>query len=140
MQRGADPTYTTHAHQTILGCCYPRDNKLDEGLMQAFVAAYDAKRPMSAEEKAKLPLFIQYAALTIAFWRFRYAPAADADGLVCHAHSPRTHAHMHARTRPHRQFNVRTQDALRKDRHEEMVQRIAQIAGAFLLPPPPTLL
>jgi hypothetical protein len=39
--------------------------------MQAFVTAYDAKRPMSVQEKAQLPQFIQYAALTIAFWRFR---------------------------------------------------------------------
>ncbi|ELR11536.1 homoserine kinase, putative [Acanthamoeba castellanii str. Neff] len=90
---------------TILGCCYPRDNKLDEGLMQAFVTAYDAKRPMSVQEKAQLPQFIQYAALTIAFWRFR-------------------------------QFNVRTQDELRKDRHQEMVQRIAHITHTFLAAPP----
>jgi Ser/Thr protein kinase RdoA (MazF antagonist) len=100
--------------------------------MQAFVTAYDAKRPMSVQEKAQLPLFIQYAALTIAFWRFRYDS---------HTHT------QHDTTRPithtHglwfwwcRQFNVRTQDELRKDRHQEMVQRIAHITHTFLAAPP----
>jgi homoserine kinase type II len=83
---------------TILGCCYPQKNQLDEGLARAFLSAYEAKRPMLAEEKAKLQSFIQYSALTIAFWRFR-------------------------------QFNVRTQDEKRKDKHSEMVERITRLNG-----------
>lgn len=63
--------FLTIVLQTILGCCFPRNNKLDLGLMQAFLNAYDAKRPMNPSERAKLVPFIQYAALTIAFWRFR---------------------------------------------------------------------
>ncbi|KAL6057769.1 Homoserine kinase [Balamuthia mandrillaris] len=56
---------------TIVGCCYPKDNKLDEELAKTFLTAYRKVRPLSDAELRMLPAFIKYAALTIAFWRFR---------------------------------------------------------------------
>ena len=56
---------------TICGCCFPKDNELDVKLKEAFLEAYNAKRQLTILEKENLDHFLNYAFLSIAFWRFR---------------------------------------------------------------------
>ena len=56
---------------TIVGCAYPSDNALDVALAREMLAAYQAVRPLSALERASLSAFVSFAAISIAFWRYR---------------------------------------------------------------------
>lgn len=56
---------------TLVGCAYPHDNELSVALTRAFLSGYERQRVLTPAEREALPLFISFAALTIAFWRYR---------------------------------------------------------------------
>ena len=56
---------------TIIGCCYTIQHQLDISSVQVFLHAYNSSRPLTDEEWDSLDCFVHYAALSIAFWRFR---------------------------------------------------------------------
>ncbi len=55
---------------TINGFCF-RDNQLDNNLLQLFIRTYAAKRKLIKEEMELLPVYIQWAALGMAFWHLK---------------------------------------------------------------------
>jgi homoserine kinase type II len=56
---------------TLVGCCYSERNVLEWPLAEAFLRAYHASLPLSAQARDALPDFLRYALFSIAFWRFR---------------------------------------------------------------------
>ncbi len=56
---------------TIIGCCYTPQHKLNLKAAQRFLGAYNAVRSLTEKEWEHLDCFVHYAALSIAFWRFR---------------------------------------------------------------------
>ena len=80
---------------TLVGCGYGEDDRLDAALAEAFLTAYSAARPLTAVERALFATFLQYALLSIAFWRFRQFNVRAPD-------PGRRHAHRSMTTRIHR--------------------------------------
>lgn len=56
---------------TIIGCCYTSQHQLNFKAAQRFLEAYNTLRPLTENEWQSLDYFVHYAALSIAFWRFR---------------------------------------------------------------------
>ncbi len=56
---------------TIIGCCYTPHHELNLKVAHRFLDAYNAVRPLTENEWEHLDCFVHYAALSIAFWRFR---------------------------------------------------------------------
>ena len=56
---------------TIIGCCYTPEHRLNLKAVQRFLDTYNARRPLTDSEWQHLDCFVHYAALSIAFWRFR---------------------------------------------------------------------
>ena len=56
---------------TLIGCCYTPAHELNLEAAHRFLDAYNAVRPLTAREWEHLDCFVHYAALSIAFWRFR---------------------------------------------------------------------
>lgn len=56
---------------TIIGCCYTPQHELNLKTAHRFLDAYNAVRPLTENEWEYLDCFVHYAALSIAFWRFR---------------------------------------------------------------------
>lgn len=56
---------------TIVGSCYTIQHQLDNACVHDFLDAYNNIRLMTAEEWESLDCYVHYAALCIAFWRFR---------------------------------------------------------------------
>lgn len=56
---------------TLIGCCYTPQHELNLKAAQRFLEAYNALRPLTESEWDSLDCFVHYAALSIAFWRFR---------------------------------------------------------------------
>ena len=56
---------------TIIGGCYTSQHQLNPEAAQRFLDAYNALRPLTENEWKHLDCFVHYAALSIAFWRFR---------------------------------------------------------------------
>ena len=56
---------------TIIGSCYTSQHELNFEAARRFLDAYNAVRPMKESEWKHLDCFVHYAALSIAFWRFR---------------------------------------------------------------------
>ena len=56
---------------TIIGCCYTPAHALNLKATHRFLDAYNALRPLTEREREHLDCFVHYAALSIAFWRFR---------------------------------------------------------------------
>jgi len=56
---------------TICGCCFPKNNELDLNVMNAFLESYEKARVLSEEEKKLFNDYLDYAILSIAWWRFR---------------------------------------------------------------------
>ena len=55
----------------IVGCCYDDQNRLCRQWARSFLESYNHVRPLTDSECERLDGFVQYAALSIAFWRFR---------------------------------------------------------------------
>jgi len=53
-----------------VGCCSAK-GCFDIAKIKELLAGYTAIRPFTALEKAQLPVFIEYAAVSASFWRFR---------------------------------------------------------------------
>lgn len=56
---------------TIIGCCYTAQHQLDPVSVHGFLETYNAIRSMTDAEWDSLDCYVHYAALCIAFWRFR---------------------------------------------------------------------
>ncbi len=70
-EEGCHDTLLIDVGMTIIGCCYTPEHQLDITLVHSFLDAYNASRPLTDDEWDSLDSFVYYAALAIAFWRFR---------------------------------------------------------------------
>lgn len=70
-EEGCHDTLLIDVGMTIIGCCYTAHHQLDVDLANSFLNAYNASRPLTESELESLDCFVHYAALSIAFWRFR---------------------------------------------------------------------
>jgi homoserine kinase type II len=70
-EEGCHDTLLIDVGMTIIGCCYTPEHQLDIALVHSFLDAYNASRPLTDDEWDSLDSFVYYAALAIAFWRFR---------------------------------------------------------------------
>ncbi len=70
-EEGCHDTLLIDVGMTIIGCCYTPAHQLDIALVHSFLGAYNALRPLTDKEWESLDCFVHYAALVIAFWRFR---------------------------------------------------------------------
>ena len=70
-EEGCYDTLLIDVGMTIIGCCYTSDHRLNLETVQRFLDAYNAVRPLTENEWKHLDCFVHYAALSIAFWRFR---------------------------------------------------------------------
>ncbi len=64
-------TFLIDVGMTIIGCCYTAQHQLDMDSVVGFLDAYNSIRSLTDEEWSSLDTFVHYAALSIAFWRFR---------------------------------------------------------------------
>ncbi|MYA70333.1 homoserine kinase [Candidatus Poribacteria bacterium] len=70
-EEGCYDTLLIDVGMTIIGCCYTSEHRLNLKVVQRFLNAYNAIRPLTESEWQHLDCFVHYAALSIAFWRFR---------------------------------------------------------------------
>ncbi len=70
-EEGCHDTLLIDVGMTIIGCCYTSQHQLNFKAAHRFLDAYNASRPLIGSEWQSLDCFIHYAALSIAFWRFR---------------------------------------------------------------------
>ena len=70
-EEGCYDTLLIDVGMTIIGSCYTSDHQLNLEAVRRFLDAYNAARPLTANEWKHLDCFVHYAALSIAFWRFR---------------------------------------------------------------------
>ena len=70
-EEGCYDTLLLDVGMTIIGCCYTSEHRLNLEAVQRFLETYNAMRPMTESEWQHLDCFVHYAALSIAFWRFR---------------------------------------------------------------------
>jgi Ser/Thr protein kinase RdoA (MazF antagonist) len=56
---------------TLVGCAYTEEGDLDWPLTEAFLRSYHEVRPLTAVDCELAAAFLQFALLSIAFWRFR---------------------------------------------------------------------
>ncbi len=105
-EEGCHDTLLIDVGMTIVGCCYSERHELRAEWARCFLTAYDALRPLTPREWECLDCFVRYAALAIAFWRFRQfnirrPDARRADmyqemvtrSAAWHAVFPKTHRH-----------------------------------------------
>ena len=70
-EEGCYDTLLIDVGMTLIGCCYTSEHQLNLEAARRFLDAYNALRPLTENEWQSLDCFIHYAALSIAFWRFR---------------------------------------------------------------------
>lgn len=70
-EEGCYDTLLLDVGMTIIGCCYTPEHRLNLKAVQRFLDTYNAIRPLTESEWQHLDCFVHYAALSIAFWRFR---------------------------------------------------------------------
>ncbi len=70
-EEGCYDTLLIDVGMTLIGCCYTPQHQLNIEAVQRFLEAYNASRPLTESEWKCLDCFVHYAALSIAFWRFR---------------------------------------------------------------------
>ncbi len=70
-EEGCYDTLLIDIGMTIIGSCYTSQHELNLEVACRFLNAYNAVRPITADEWEYLDCFVHYAALSIAFWRFR---------------------------------------------------------------------
>ena len=70
-EEGCYDTLLIDIGMTIIGCCYTPHHQLILKAVSRFLDAYNAVRPLTESEWQLLNDFVHYAALSIAFWRFR---------------------------------------------------------------------
>ncbi len=67
----AHDTFLIDVGVSVIGCCYTEQHQLNVDCVRSFLAAYNAVRPLTPREWECLDAYVAYAALSIAFWRFR---------------------------------------------------------------------
>ena len=92
-EEGCRDTLLIDVGMTIIGCCYTAQHQLDMASVHGFLDAYNALRPLTDEEWDSLDCFVHYAALAVAFWRFRQFNIRHPD-----AHSTETYHEMITRS------------------------------------------
>ncbi len=70
-EEGCYDTLLIDVGMTIIGCCYTTEHQLNLEAVKRFLDAYNIVRPLTENEWKHLDCFVHYAALSIAFWRFR---------------------------------------------------------------------
>ena len=70
-EEGCHDTLLIDVGMTLIGCCYTSEHQLNFKAAHRFLDAYNALRPLTGNEWQSLDCFVHYAALSIAFWRFR---------------------------------------------------------------------
>ena len=70
-EEGCYDTLLIDVGMTLIGCCYTPQHQLDIEAAKRFLDTYNASRPLTESEWKHLDCFVHYAALSIAFWRFR---------------------------------------------------------------------
>ena len=70
-EEGCYDTLLIDVGMTIVGCCYTSQHELNIKSVRRFLDTYNAVRPLTESEWEHLDCFVHYAALSIAFWRFR---------------------------------------------------------------------
>lgn len=70
-EEGCHDTLLIDVGMTIIGCCYTEQHALNAEAARSFLDAYAALRRLTVREWECLDAFVRYAALAIAFWRFR---------------------------------------------------------------------
>ena len=70
-EEGCYDTLLIDVGMTLIGSCYTPQHQLDIEAAKRFLNAYNASRPLTESEWRYLDCFVHYAALSIAFWRFR---------------------------------------------------------------------
>ena len=70
-EEGCHDTLLIDVGMTIIGCCYSAQHALNAEAARSFLDAYAGLRPLTPREWECLDAFVRYAALAIAFWRFR---------------------------------------------------------------------
>ena len=70
-EEGCYDTLLIDVGMTIIGCCYTPQHQFILKAARRFLGAYNAVRPLTENEWTHLDGFVHYAALSIAFWRFR---------------------------------------------------------------------
>lgn len=70
-EEGCYDTLLIDVGMTIVGCCYTSQHELNIKAAHQFLDTYNAVRPLAESEWEHLDCFVHYAALSIAFWRFR---------------------------------------------------------------------
>ena len=70
-EEGCCDTLLIDVGMTIVGCCYTPQHELNLTATHRFLDNYNAVRPLTESEWEHLDCFVHYAALSIAFWRFR---------------------------------------------------------------------
>ena len=108
-EEGCYDTLLIDVGMTLIGCCYTPEDRLNLGAAQRFLDAYNAVRPLTESEWQSLDCFVQYAALSIAFWRFRQFNIRRPD-----ADRADTYQEMITRST---QFKLHKNDLLTETRH-----------------------
>ena len=70
-EEGCYDTLLIDVGMTLIGCCYTPEHQLDVEAAKRFLDTYNVSRPLTENEWNHLDGFVHYAALSIAFWRFR---------------------------------------------------------------------
>ena len=70
-EEGCHDTFLIDVGMTIIGCCYTDEHELKLDSLQSFLDAYNGLRSLSDAEWQCLDCYVYYAAIAIAFWRFR---------------------------------------------------------------------
>ena len=70
-EEGCHDTFLIDVGMTIIGCCYSKEHQLKLESLHSFLDAYNTLRPLTDIEWNSLDCYVYYAAIAIAFWRFR---------------------------------------------------------------------
>ena len=114
-EEGCHDTLLIDVGMTLIGCCYTPKHQLNIEVAQQFLDAYNASRPLTESEWKHLDHFVHYAALSIAFWRFRQFNIRRPD-----AHRANTYKEMITRST---QFKRYKNDLLIKTHHRNSKQQ-----------------
>lgn len=108
-EEGCHDTLLIDVSMTLIGCCYTPADRLNLEAAQRFLDAYNTLRPLTENEWQCLDCFVQYAALSIAFWRFRQFNIRRPDAARAN-----TYQEMITRST---QFTLHKNDLLTETRH-----------------------
>lgn len=100
-EEGCYDTLLIDVGMTLIGCCYTPQHQLNLEAAQRFLDAYNALRPLTESEWKHLDNFVHYAALSIAFWRFRQFNIRRPD-----AHRANTYQEMITRSAQFKRFLI----------------------------------